>query len=94
MNQLCPVCKTVLLQDCKTLGYHCYKCDMGWDKNYIWGWNDAFDEAAEGIREALENLEVNKDIDGNSMGESDAANKLRHILANGSVSYDEPKARN
>ena len=91
MKEICPKCKTALLQDCKTLGYHCYKCNMGWDSHYVEGWNNAHSEMTEGIREVIENLEVNKDIDGNSMGESDAADKLRSIIANVKMSCDPPE---
>jgi hypothetical protein len=36
----------------------------------------------EAVTDALAHLETNYDIDGNSMAKSDAANKLRSILAN------------
>jgi len=95
MNQLCPKCKDSARMEInpKTLRYTCSGCKTSWSQNYLAGWNDAYHETAQGIRDALDHLEINKDIDGNIMGESDAANKLRRILANVKVTDGGQEAR-
>ena len=82
MNPICPNCKGFVQTELNetTLRYTCAGCKTTWSRNYLTGWNDAYAELCEGAHEALENLEINYDIDGNSMGESDAARKLRRLF--------------
>lgn len=91
MKPLCPKCKDSDRMEINqaSLRYTCGGCKTTWSRNYLTGWNDAHAELCETVKDALEHLEVNIDIDGNSMGESDAADKLRHIVANTSMSDRE-----